>query len=97
MRIISAAYPGCREVAECLFAHANASSTALRTDKRLALPGCRHVPNRDPPESHGLNGLARLSASNIHTEQHQGGGGVGMNAEGPYYLYVVLSGDGTGD
>ena len=27
----------------------------------------------------------------------QGGGGVGMNAEGPYYLYVVLSGDGTGD
>ena len=25
------------------------------------------------------------------------GGGVGMNAEGPYYLYVVLSGDGTGE
>ena len=28
---------------------------------------------------------------------YQKGGDVGRNAEGPYYLYVVLFGDGTGE
>ncbi len=29
-------------------------------------------------------------------DNYQGYGGVGTNTEGPYYLYVVLYGDGTG-